>query len=652
MKKSLIYLALIWTVLAVNANAITKVDGCYQIGSKDELKGFASLVNSTSNPEKNACAVLTADITINTSLVKSDLSDCNWKWSYESWSPLQNFSGTIDGQGHTISGLYNDGSLLGYHYGSNVAFIGSAEDGAVLKNLRIDDSYFSAQTAGGGLIGSVIGGSVTIDNCSFRGVVKYNGVEAKSLGGLVGTVENGASLILTNSYNEGNVRSDRSVWSGSDGGVGVDLGGLVGSIDGSAVIKDCYSTGDVSVKKENGSTYNPLVGEVSDPNNLVAQNVGCVTSNKCDDVVPKSAVVQNKDPQELANTVNDTAATNMGKGLVGISIEYKSSLKKIIATIHDTALVLTIPEDITVDSVYYDRAYTKDQKSTCVLPFTTAARNIGGARFYKPKQMNVTEDNKWEVGVDTVKNGNVEAHTPYIIEPSQDGVLSISGPVTLKAVDGTAGSTSFDGWALKGVYTDKTWTSEQNVDEFGRVYGYRSSDGVFVKAGKKGHAGVFRAYLLAPMSSSSSSRPMFKTADDSTVAVAADSSAEDSTAVDTEVVDSAKIDSSMADTAAIDSAKADLPSQILMRVLGSDEKEFPIVNVEVEIDESLFEIVELPEPEMDDMDSAETTAIQKWRGTSSDVRKNQWRDIKGRRMIRKPSAKGVYLENAVPVMVR
>lgn len=629
MKKSLIYFALIWTVLAVNANAIPEVDGCYQIGSEKELQEFAFLVNRSENPEKDACAVLTADIV------------------YENigWSPLQNFAGTIDGQGHTISNLTQNGT-------SKVGFIGSAAGNVVLKNLRVENSTFQVESKGGGLIGSIESGNVTIDNCSFSGVIKYVGYQSKNLGGLVGYVASSASLTLTNSYNEGDV-STTSWWDlGLIGGSGDGLGGLVGSIDGSAVIKDCYSTGDVSVKKENGSIYNPLVGEVSNPDKLEAENVGCVKSDKCDDVVPASAVVQKKDPQELAQTVNSTAATNMGEGLVGISIEYNSSLKKIIATIHDTALVLTIPEDITVDSVYYDRAYTKDQKSTCVLPFTTAARNIGGARFYKPKQMNVTEDNKWEVGVDTVKNGNVEAHTPYIIEPSQDGVLSISGPVTLKAVDGTAGSTSFDGWALKGVYTDKTWTSEQNVDEFGRVYGYRSSDGVFVKAGKKGHAGVFRAYLLAPMSSSSSSRPMFKTADDSTVAVAADSSAEDSTAVDTEVVDSAKIDSSMADTAAIDSAKADLPSQILMRVLGSDEKEFPIVNVEVEIDESLFEIVELPEPEMDDMDSAETTAIQKWRGTSSDVRKNQWRDIKGRRMIRKPSAKGVYLENAVPVMVR
>lgn len=629
MKKSLIYLALIWTVLAVNANAITKVDGCYQIGSKKELQEFASFVNSTSNPEKNACAVLTANI----------------DYGNTGWTPLQNFAGTIDGQGHTISNLTQNGT-------SKVGFIGSAAGNVVLKNLRVENSTFQVESKGGGLIGSIESGNVTIDNCSFSGVIKYVGYQSKNLGGLVGYVASSASLTLTNSYNEGDVSTTSWLDWGLIGGSGDGLGGLVGSIDGSAVIKDCYSTGDVSVKKENGSTYNPLVGELSNSATLVAQNVGCVTSDKCDDVVPASAVVQKKDPQELANTVNNTAAKNMGEDLVGISIEYNFSSKKIIATIHDTALVLTIPEDITVDSVYYDRAYTKDQKSTCVLPFTTAARNIGGARFYKPKQMNVTEDNKWEVGVDTVKNGNVEAHTPYIIEPSQDGVLSISGPVTLKAVDGTAGSTSFDGWALKGVYTDKTWTSEQNVDEFGRVYGYRSSDGVFVKAGKKGHAGVFRAYLLAPMSSSSSSRPMFKTADDSTVAVAADSSAEDSTAVDTEVVDSAKIDSSMADTAAIDSAKADLPSQILMRVLGSDEKEFPIVNVEVEIDESLFEIVELPEPEMDDMDSAETTAIQKWRGTSSDVRKNQWRDIKGRRMIRKPSAKGVYLENAVPVMVR
>lgn len=632
MKKSLIYLALIWTVLAVNANAIPEVDGCYQIGSKDELKDFASLVNQSENPEKDACAVLTADI------------DCE----NTGWSPLQNFAGTIDGQGHTITRLYQNGS-------SKVGFVGSAVDGAVLKNLRIDDSYFFAQNSAAGLIGSVESGSVTIDNCSFSGLVDYKqGIfgnkPAQNLGGLVGGVKAGATLTLTNSYNEGNVRTESAWGLGWVGGYGEGLGGLVGDIEGSAVIRDCYSTGTVSATKED-TGINPLVGGVSNPNNLVAQNVGCVTSDKCDDVVPASAVVQKKDPQELAQTVNSTAATNMGKGLVGISIEYNPSLNKIIATIHDGATVLTIPKDITVDSVYYDREYT-NQKSTYVLPFTTAAGNVQGADFYKPEQMNITSDNKWEVGITKIESGNLEAHTPYIVEPGESGgYLSIRGPVTLKAVDGIAGSTSFDGWALKGVYTDKTWTSEQNVDEFGRVYGF-SSKGYFAKSGTKGHAGVFRAYLLAPSSSSSSSRPMFKAADDTVMAVAADSSAEDSTAVDTEVVDSAKIDSSMADTAAIDSAKAELPSQILMRVLGTDEKDFPVVEVEVEIDESLFEIVELPEPDMVNTDSAETTAIQKWRGTSSDVRKNQWRDIKGRSMTRKPSAKGVYLENAVPVMVK
>lgn len=628
MKKSLIFLALIWTVFAVNANAITKVDGCYQIGSKDELKEFASLVNSTSNPEKNACAVLTANI----------------DYGNTGWTPLQNFAGTIDGQGHTISNLTQNGD-------SKVGFIGSAAGNVVLKNLRVENSTFQVKSKGGGLIGSIESGNVTIDNCSFSGVIKYAGPQSENLGGLVGYVASSASLTLTNSYNEGDVSTTSWLDWGLIGGSGDGLGGLVGSIDGSAVIKDCYSTGDVSVKKENGSIYNPLVGEVSDPDNLEAENVGCVTSKKCDDVVPANAVVQKKDPQELANTVNNTAATNMGEGVEGISIEYNSSLKKIIATIHDGATVLTIPKDITVDSVYYDREYT-NQKSTYVLPFTTAAGNVQGADFYKPEQMNITSDNKWEVGITKIESGNLEAHTPYIVEPGESGgYLSIRGPVTLKAVDGIAGSTSFDGWALKGVYTDKTWTSEQNVDEFGRVYGF-SSKGYFAKSGTKGHAGVFRAYLLAPSSSSSSSRPMFKAADDTVMAVAADSSAEDSTVVDTEVVDSTKIDSSMADTAAIDSAKAELPSQILMRVLGTDEKDFPVVEVEVEIDESLFEIVELPEPDMVDTDSSETTAIQKWRGTSSDVRKNQWRDIKGRSMTRKPSAKGVYLENAVPVMVR
>ena len=85
----------------------------YQIGTAEELYWFAALVNGTLGGEtKNASenAVLTADITVNTGVLKSDGTHADDVSGFETWIPIGNnlnpYTGTFDGQGHTISGLY------------------------------------------------------------------------------------------------------------------------------------------------------------------------------------------------------------------------------------------------------------------------------------------------------------------------------------------------------------------------------------------------------------------------------------------------------------------------------------------------------------------------------------------------------------------
>lgn len=94
-------LALLW-VMAASAWAIHKVDGIYQIGTAEDLAEFISLVNAG---EKNANAVLTADI------------------DYSAGTEvIQYFTGTLDGQHHTITVGWNNqphnfNALIYKHYG-------------------------------------------------------------------------------------------------------------------------------------------------------------------------------------------------------------------------------------------------------------------------------------------------------------------------------------------------------------------------------------------------------------------------------------------------------------------------------------------------------------------------------------------------------
>jgi len=86
-------------------------DGYYEIGTADELYAFAEAVN---NANTGINAVLTEDITVNENvLVDGALnSDEAVVAAFRTWTPIGNstnqYTGTFDGAGHTISGLYVD----------------------------------------------------------------------------------------------------------------------------------------------------------------------------------------------------------------------------------------------------------------------------------------------------------------------------------------------------------------------------------------------------------------------------------------------------------------------------------------------------------------------------------------------------------------
>ena len=199
----------------------------YEIATADDLYEFAIKVNEGDN---TACAVLTADIT---------LIDTNW-------TPIGNdsnqYKGTFDGDGHTITGLSVDIQSDNTIYAGLFGFLG---EGGTIKNLGLADSKITCsgnRVYAGGVCGWNTG---TIENCyntgDVSGTSEYSFVYAGGVCGLndYGTIEN--------CYNTGDV-------SGTCEYGFVYAGGVCGLND-YGTIENCYNTGDVSGTSEYGFVY-------------------------------------------------------------------------------------------------------------------------------------------------------------------------------------------------------------------------------------------------------------------------------------------------------------------------------------------------------------------------------------------------------------
>ena len=202
----------------------------YQINTAAGLKWFRDKVNNAKTKEETKiCAVLTADI---------DLKN-------EEWTPIgigngtRNgvpidfpYSGTFDGNGHTISGLNvnyrnKNGGLFCYVMN------------ATIKNLTVAGSVTHSSGDGvayGGIVG--FADSSTIENCTNRCTVTGNWYA----GGIVGW---STDSDIIGCANFGNISSPS--FSGAfSGGICGKIGGQNDADGIDATIRDCYNVGMVS----------------------------------------------------------------------------------------------------------------------------------------------------------------------------------------------------------------------------------------------------------------------------------------------------------------------------------------------------------------------------------------------------------------------
>ena len=174
-------------------------DKVYEISNAGQLYWLADQVKNDHTNFKNANAVLTADITVNTGVLQSDGSLADDTSSFRSWTPigfndLRIYTGIFDGQGHTVSGLYVDDASTNF-----VGLFGCAGTSSSVSNVGVVDSYFNGNNNVGGVCGYSNG---KITNCYNQGTVNGSGY----VGGICGEAGPGSTSKITSCYNVGIVK--------------------------------------------------------------------------------------------------------------------------------------------------------------------------------------------------------------------------------------------------------------------------------------------------------------------------------------------------------------------------------------------------------------------------------------------------------------
>lgn len=248
-----------------------QINGVYQIKTANNLFWFAALVNGTLTDGTAQNAAASAVLTTNIDLTG------------EAWTPIGSesnpYTGTFDGQNHTISGMTIEnaesysglfGNVTGTvrdftvtgsititgdetvsRVGGAVGSLGTASVGGTVSGVTSDVDI--TVSAGNDHIGGVVGSmpensSPTVESCVYTGNITVT-VEAGSVAGVVGYIRTGT---IQNCANQGGI----SINTGGNGSVG----GILGYCNnGKIYIRNCYNSG--SIAAEGTANVGAIVGQ-------------------------------------------------------------------------------------------------------------------------------------------------------------------------------------------------------------------------------------------------------------------------------------------------------------------------------------------------------------------------------------------------------
>lgn len=314
----------------------------YQISTLTDLAALRDAVNGGNN-QNGTYFKMTANI---------DLGGEENPWE-SIGKGGKSFTGTFDGAGHTISGLYLNSSSIGRADRGAGLFTSVGQDGSV-KNLTVEGEINPTgleRSSIGGVVGVNNGG--TISSCT--GSVDITGSVDSNVGGIVGSSESGT---IENCCNTGSINVTGSVDSNVGGIVGLAgnpngrvtvtvencentgkvtvggkglIGGIVGRANGGSTVSNCRNSGDISVNKEGNSITGGIVGDnygaISRCN-----NTGAVSADGATGGVAGQNVCSQSGPNSIVENCYNTGAVS-GSGDVGGVVGHNNNSEKYVSKI-------------------------------------------------------------------------------------------------------------------------------------------------------------------------------------------------------------------------------------------------------------------------------------------------------------------------------
>ena len=228
-------LLMVMSMIPMFALSISADEPDFKISNSDELLDFANNIGNYAGKTVE----ITADIAISSSTEWPDMSN-------------KSFGGTLDGNGHTISGLRMTPSS------DKSGFFGNVANSATVKDICITDSSITVTDKAkvGGVFGSV-SGSCTIDNVYTNIAITVTRIDADiyEVGGFIGCINSNAQVNIKNSVSVGGVTTYGEI---------AKVGGLVGYIKQATMsITDSAVYGEVEA---NGNSTSVIVGRTEKAN--------------------------------------------------------------------------------------------------------------------------------------------------------------------------------------------------------------------------------------------------------------------------------------------------------------------------------------------------------------------------------------------------
>lgn len=325
----------------------------------------------------------------------------------EQWTPIGTsanpFTGTFDGNGYKISGLYinntslSDQGLFGYNNGTiqntivdNGYISGAGNLGGIssknLENGKINDCinniYIISNASGG--IGGICGRNYNIiQNCTNNSRVFANG-SFWNIGGICGEIGNSKGKII-NCSNKGEINT-----------TGGNMGGIVGTISQGAIIENCYNEGKIIYS---GASGGGIVGYICNSGNTQIKN--CYNKENIDGANYAGGIVGQANEIKLdINNCYNIGNINGNNNVAGI-IGSTSNSDKVIKSCYNIG---RISGNNTTGGIVGHNSGT-DSIENCYYLTNTATGGIDGKDVEGQAEAKTSDEMKKDTFVTLLNNG-------------------------------------------------------------------------------------------------------------------------------------------------------------------------------------------------------------------------------------------------------